>query len=157
MSERALKDLNISQSADLENGKDNSVKPCITKPVLNGNKCANKEEKVPSACQDAVTNGNEAVIADVEYIDSENLVDLPDVNGALSVWHWFAYYDILLDRWVSLCLLDLVRAEFNRFYFVFQQTLAKRLDSKDWVMTCEALNNVRQLAMYHKERLLELL
>ncbi|XP_066331014.1 uncharacterized protein [Miscanthus floridulus] len=120
MSERALKDLNISQSADLENGKDNSVKPCITKPMLNGNKCANKEEKAPSACQDAVTNGNEAVIADVEYIDSENLVDLPDVNGALS-------------------------------------TLAKRLDSKDWVMTCEALNNVRQLAMYHKERLQELL
>ncbi|KAL5662643.1 hypothetical protein ACJX0J_029768 [Zea mays] len=36
-------------------------------------------------------------------------------------------------------------------------TLVKRLDSKDWVMTCEALNNVRQLAMYHKERLQELL
>jgi len=68
----------------------------------------------------------------------------------------FHIYDILLDRWVSLCLLVVVRAEFYRFYF-FQQTLAKRLDSKDWVMTCEALNNVRQLAMYHKERLQELL
>jgi hypothetical protein len=72
-------------------------------------------------------------------------------------------YIILLDRWISLCfftsslcLLVLVRAEFYRFYFT-QQTLAKRLDSKDWVMTCEALNNVRQLAMYHKERLQELL
>jgi hypothetical protein len=85
MSGRALKDLNVSQSADLENGKDNSVKSCITKPVLNGNKCANKEEKAPSACHDAVTNGNAAAIADVEYIDSENLVDLPDVDAALSV------------------------------------------------------------------------
>ncbi|PWZ29557.1 hypothetical protein Zm00014a_024333 [Zea mays] len=84
MSGRALKDLNVSQSADLENGKDNSVKSCITKPVLNGNKCANKEEKAPSACHDAVTNGNAAAIADVEYIDSENLVDLPDVDAALS-------------------------------------------------------------------------
>jgi len=26
-------------------------------------------------------------------------------------------YDILLDRWVSLCLLVVVRAEFYRFYF----------------------------------------
>ncbi|KAG8048081.1 hypothetical protein GUJ93_ZPchr0008g12557 [Zizania palustris] len=34
-------------------------------------------------------------------------------------------------------------------------TLAARLDSKDWVMTCEALNNVRQLAIYHKEILQE--
>jgi hypothetical protein len=70
MSERALKDLNISQLVDLKNGKDNSVKSCITKPVLNGNKCANKEEKAPSACEDAVTNGNEAVTAYAEYIDS---------------------------------------------------------------------------------------
>ncbi|RCV32024.1 hypothetical protein SETIT_6G225000v2 [Setaria italica] len=120
MSASALKDLNISQPADLENGKDRSMKSCISKPVLNGSKCANKEENAPSACPDAVTNGNEAGNADVEYIDSENLVDLPDADATLS-------------------------------------TLVKRLDSKDWVMTCEALNNVRQLAIYHKERLQELL
>ncbi|XP_066363355.1 uncharacterized protein [Miscanthus floridulus] len=120
MSASALKDLNISQSTDVENRKDNSVKSCISKPVLNGNNCANKEENSLSACPDTVTNGNAAGNADVEYIDSENLVDLPDVDAALS-------------------------------------TLVKRLDSKDWVMTCEALNNVRQLAMYHKERLQELL
>ena len=41
--------------------------------------------------------------------------------------------------------------------FCFLQTLLARLDSKDWVKTCEALNNVRQLAIYHKERLQELL
>ncbi|CAO2207398.1 unnamed protein product [Urochloa humidicola] len=108
MSASALKDLNISQPEDLEKGKDISTKSCISKPVLNGSKCASKEENAASACPDAVTNGNEAVIADVEYIDSENLVDLPDVDATLS-------------------------------------TLVKRLDSKDWIMTCEALNNVRQL------------
>jgi hypothetical protein len=48
---KVLKDLNMSQSVDLKNGKDNSVKSCITKPVLNGNKCSNKEEKAPSACK----------------------------------------------------------------------------------------------------------
>jgi hypothetical protein len=82
MSERPLKDLNISQSVDLGKGEDNSVN-CITKPALNGK----KEENALSAFQDSVTNGNTVV----EYIASENLADLPDVNAALSVWHWFAY------------------------------------------------------------------
>lgn len=91
MSASTLKDLNISQSTDLENGKDNSVKSCISKPVLNGNKCAIKEENSLSACPDAVTNGNAAGNADVEYIDSENLVDVPDVDAVLSVWHSFPY------------------------------------------------------------------
>jgi hypothetical protein len=44
-----------------------------------------------SACPDAMTNGNAAGNADVEYVDSENLVDLPDVDAVLSVWHLFAY------------------------------------------------------------------
>uniref|UniRef100_A0ACD5Y7W0 Uncharacterized protein n=1 Tax=Avena sativa TaxID=4498 RepID=A0ACD5Y7W0_AVESA len=89
------------------------------KPVLNGNKCVKKEENALPACPD-VTNGCEAGVVDVEYIDSENLTDLPDVDTSLS-------------------------------------SLLARLDSKDWVKTCEALNNVRQLAIYHKEKLQELL
>ncbi|XP_077222745.1 uncharacterized protein LOC143856425 [Tasmannia lanceolata] len=36
-------------------------------------------------------------------------------------------------------------------------TLLARLDSKDWVMVCEALNHVRQLSIYHKETMLEIL
>ncbi|XP_015695990.1 uncharacterized protein LOC102702588 isoform X2 [Oryza brachyantha] len=112
MSDSVLKDLNLAQSAELEKPKDSSAKSCITKPVLN--------ENAPPACPDAVTNGCEAGNADVEYIDSENLTDLPDAGATLG-------------------------------------TLVARLDSKDWVMTCEALNNVRQLAIYHKDRLQELL
>ncbi|KAI0488928.1 hypothetical protein KFK09_028767 [Dendrobium nobile] len=36
-------------------------------------------------------------------------------------------------------------------------TLLARLDSKDWVSVCEALNNVRQLSVYHKEKLIDFL
>jgi hypothetical protein len=85
MSASALKDLNISQSAELEKGKDSSVKSCTNRLVANGNKSVNKEENAPPACTDAVTNGNKAAIVDVEYIDSENLIDLPDVDATLSV------------------------------------------------------------------------
>ena len=98
MSASALKDLNISQSADLEKGKDNSVKSCVSKPVLNGSKCASKEENALSACPDTGANGNEAGTVDVEYINSENLVDLPDVDATLSVWHCLLIGDILLDE-----------------------------------------------------------
>ena len=91
MSVNMLKDLNVPQSAELEKTKDNSVKSCITKPVLNSNRCVNKEENAPPACPDAatnaVTNGCESGNTDVEYIDSENLADLPDVDASLSVCH----------------------------------------------------------------------
>jgi hypothetical protein len=53
-------------------------------------------------------------------------------------------------------MVGVVRAGTYHFLFL-QQTLVQRLESKDWVMTCEALNIVRQLAKYHKERLRELL
>ncbi|CAA7409711.1 unnamed protein product [Spirodela intermedia] len=36
-------------------------------------------------------------------------------------------------------------------------TLLVRLESKDWVLLCESLNNVRQIAIYHKEKLLDML
>ncbi|XP_047093886.1 uncharacterized protein LOC124706183 isoform X2 [Lolium rigidum] len=119
MSDSALQDLKSAQPAGLEKSKDSSVEPCNAKPVLNGSKCVKKEEKALPECPD-VTNGCDVAAVDVEYIDSENLTDLPDVVASLS-------------------------------------TLLARLESKDWVKTCEALNNVRQLAIYHKERLQELL
>ena len=86
MSDNALQDLNSAQSVELEKSKDSSVEPCNTKPVLNGNKCVKKEEKALPECPD-VTNGCEAGVVDVEYIDSENLTDLPDVETSLSVCH----------------------------------------------------------------------
>lgn len=87
MSDSALKDLNLAQSAELEKTKDSSAKSCITKPVLNGNKCNNTEENAPPVLPDAVTNGCEAGNADVEYIDSESLTELEDAGATLSVCH----------------------------------------------------------------------
>jgi hypothetical protein len=91
MSASALKDLDISQSAELEKGGDSSVKSCTNRPVPNGNKCGNKEGNASPACPDAVTNGNEAATIDVEYIDSEDLVDLLDVDAPLSVCCYFLF------------------------------------------------------------------
>jgi hypothetical protein len=54
--------------------------------MLNGNTCVKKEEKALPACPD-VTNGCDAAVVDVEYIDSENLTDLPDVDASLNVCH----------------------------------------------------------------------
>lgn len=36
-------------------------------------------------------------------------------------------------------------------------TLLERLDSKDWLQVCEAINNMRQLSIYHKASLLPFL
>jgi hypothetical protein len=86
MSDSASQDLNSAQPVELEKSKDSSVEPCNTKPVLNGNTCVKKEEKALPACPD-VTNGCDAAVVDVEYIDSENLTDLPDVDTSLNVRH----------------------------------------------------------------------
>jgi hypothetical protein len=83
MSDSASQDLKSAQPVELEKSKDSSVEPCNTKPVLNGNACVKKEEK---ALPD-VTNGCDAAVVDVEYIDSENLTDLPDVDTSLNVRH----------------------------------------------------------------------
>ncbi|GMP29212.1 hypothetical protein CsSME_00004418 [Camellia sinensis var. sinensis] len=37
------------------------------------------------------------------------------------------------------------------------KTLLARLDSKDWVLVCEALNNVRQLSRFHRETIVSML
>lgn len=120
MSGKALRDLNVLPVPGLERKTDGSSKGSFIKPYIgNSNekvdKCLNKVSEASLG-----NNGMEAGNSEVEYIDSENLTDLPDVDSSLN-------------------------------------TLLTRLDSKDWVLICEALNNVRQLAIYHKEKLLEML
>lgn len=48
-------------------------------------------------------------------------------------------------------LKDLADADINLI------TLLDRLDSKDWIVVCEALNHVRQLSIFHKEAMLPML
>ncbi|KAH7660148.1 CLASP N-terminal domain-containing protein [Dioscorea alata] len=125
MSGQALRDLNVLPPSELDKKPDASVKGkvCIGNIVENHE----KKTKVPTTVSDSSLNdaglGNNVIEAgnlEVEYIDSENLTDLQDVDACLS-------------------------------------TLLARLDSKEWVSICEALNNVRQLSLYHKERMIEML
>lgn len=64
----------------------------------------------------ALVSGTEAATAEVEYIESENLDDVEDVDTSLEI-------------------------------------LLSGLESKDWVVVCGALNNVRRFSLFHKELL----
>ncbi|KAL6135757.1 hypothetical protein ACLB2K_067983 [Fragaria x ananassa] len=120
----ALRDLNTIPGSERKN--ESCSKGVITKPFA-GNVTANHEEcqkKISVSLGAPSTNGEEVVNAvdvantEVEYIDSENLNDVEDVDLSL-------------------------------------KTLLTRLDSKDWVLLCEALNTVRRLSIFHKETMLE--
>ncbi|KAJ7970871.1 ARM repeat superfamily protein [Quillaja saponaria] len=123
MSEKALRDLNTIP------GTERKIESSLTKVYVdNGNK--NTEECQKKNCSSLVSppsNGNQTVnpgietgITEVEYIESENLNDLEDIDKSL-------------------------------------KTLLAGLDSKDWVLVCEALNNVRRLSIFHKEAILNML
>lgn len=130
MSETALKDLNTIPST--ERKSEGSGKACLTKPPVdnvNGNTEECQKKKNCSSLVSPHVNGNQAVPDDsvveigtveVEYIESENLNDLEDVDTCL-------------------------------------KTLVAGLDSKDWVLVCDTLNNVRRLSIFHKEAMLDIL
>ncbi|KAH0696722.1 hypothetical protein KY290_014121 [Solanum tuberosum] len=67
-----------------------------------------------------VNSGVELGTLEVEYIESENLKDVEDVD---------------------MCL----------------KTLLGGLESKDWVLVCEALNDVQRLSKFHREAMLDIL
>ncbi|CAL9128969.1 unnamed protein product [Musa acuminata var. zebrina] len=127
MSGKTLGDLNVHPATGFDKntalGKGSLTKSHIENINDNGPELQKKSSSpfsAPINIGDAGSNGLETGNTEVEYIESENLADLPDVD-----------------------------ASFN--------TLLARLDSKDWVSVCEALNNVRQLSIYYKERLLEII
>lgn len=79
MSDSALKDLNVVPPSE---GK-------IAKTVLQkGNGCnaitANNNLQLNE--KEALSNEPEAVIIDVEYIESENLTEIADVDSCMTVW-----------------------------------------------------------------------
>lgn len=95
MSEKALRDLNTIPGT--ERKSEGSSKACLTKPSVD-NAGENIEEwqtkKNCSPLASPHVNGNQAVtansgveigIAEVEYIESENLNDLEDVDTCLKV------------------------------------------------------------------------
>ncbi|GLJ28642.1 hypothetical protein SUGI_0564420 [Cryptomeria japonica] len=130
MSGKALRDHNASPLLDRKAGS--SSKGSIGKSLSGNNnenidmQSSNNSNQDPAAAKtfsgaaklmDAVP---EVVCPEIEYLESENLNDLEDVDAHLA-------------------------------------TLLERLDSKDWVMVCEALTHVRQLSIFHKEAMLPIL
>ena len=55
------------------------------------------------------------------------------------------------DIWsLTFCVMSVL------FCLIFQ-TLLAGLESKDWVLVCEALNNVRRISIFHKDAMLDIL
>ncbi|URE21862.1 CLASP N terminal [Musa troglodytarum] len=137
MSGKALGDLNVHPAAGFDKstalGKGSLTKSYIENINDNGPELQKKSSSpfsAPINIGDAGSNGLETGNTEVEYIESENLADLPDVD---------AIYQHIRHGYTEV------------------HTLLARLDSKDWVSVCEALNNVRQLSIYYRERLLEII
>lgn len=86
MSENALRDLNNIPGSERKN--ESSSKGSITKPLV-GN--ANEECKKKSLVSPAVNGGEisnpvvETINSEIEYVESENLNDLEDVDSSLKV------------------------------------------------------------------------
>ncbi|XP_043724589.1 uncharacterized protein LOC122671447 [Telopea speciosissima] len=108
----------------LGDGKEGFPKAYIEKCNENLDKCQRRDPgslaSTPSNEGEYVNSGTDVGVSEVEYIESENLNDLEDVDTIL-------------------------------------KTLLSGLDSKDWVLVCEALNNVRRLSIFHKEAMLDML
>ncbi|PKA59138.1 endoribonuclease Dicer [Apostasia shenzhenica] len=127
MSTNALRDLNGPAVPELEKKNENSSKGNFIKVTLeNNSEILGKFQNLSSSSVtlqngSGVESNGEIGNVEVEYVETENLVDL-----------------LLVDETVNV-------------------TLLARLDSKDWVSVCEALNNVRQLSFYHMEKLTDML
>ncbi|KAJ9562563.1 hypothetical protein OSB04_007723 [Centaurea solstitialis] len=127
MSETALRDLNLLPKSETTN--DSSTKDVLAKPFVEqtNEKVGGKQRKSIISLDEPTANGTEiesssaeGVAAEVEYIESEKLDDLEDVDKSLRI-------------------------------------LLANLETKDWVLLCETLNNVRRFSIYHKETLQEIL
>ncbi|XP_043707719.1 uncharacterized protein LOC122657035 [Telopea speciosissima] len=127
MSGNTLRDLNTL--AGSEKKIESSRKGGFQKAYIeNGNENLDKwKQKFPSSLAstpikdcETMNTGTEVGVSELEYIESEHLTDLEDVDTIL-------------------------------------KTLLAGLDSKDWILVCEALNNVRRLSIFHEEAMLEML
>ncbi|KAK8716100.1 hypothetical protein V6N13_043419 [Hibiscus sabdariffa] len=113
----------IPASVQINGGETENVqlKKIPASVQINGGETENVQLKeIPASVQinggETVNVGVEVANSEVEYIESENLSDLEDVDT---------------------CLKNLLLG----------------LDSKDWILVVEALNNVRRLSIFHKERM----
>lgn len=94
MSGKALRDLNVLPSSGLDKNSDISGKGSLAKSYIenindNGHELQKKNCPLFSATLNKVdivkSNGLETVNTEVEYIDSENLADIADVDASFNV------------------------------------------------------------------------
>ncbi|KAG0498269.1 hypothetical protein HPP92_002576 [Vanilla planifolia] len=128
MSTNALKDLNLLPVSELEKKIENPSKGNFPKSIL----------------QNCVDN--------FAYSKNANSASLPSttMNGSVVESNGADGGTMEVEYVETERLTDLPSVETTL------DTLMVRLDSKDWVTVCEALNNVRQLSIYHKEKLVAL-
>ncbi|XP_030530818.1 uncharacterized protein LOC115741194 [Rhodamnia argentea] len=126
MSQKALRDLNALPGSErkIESAnKGNLMKPISEITNENTEEWHRKNDaslaSTPASENGAAKSGNEVVNVEIEYIDSEDLNGLEDVDMTI-------------------------------------KTILAGLDSKDWVLVCGTLNNVRRLSLFHKEAMLEM-
>ncbi|CAN4082469.1 unnamed protein product [Withania somnifera] len=127
MSEEAARDLFAQPEAGKNNeiSSNGSILVTGVESIDNNHKDIEREKPAlpvgPALNGDSEVNtGAELGNSEVEYIVSENLNDVEDVDTSL-------------------------------------KTLLTGLDSKDWVLVCEALNDVRRLSLFHKEAMVDML
>lgn len=127
MSEKALKDLNTLPEAERNNetfSNGNFTKARHENIGENLGEGLRKNDasivETPLMTNGAAKCGPDVGVIEVEYVESENLFDVEDVDMSL-------------------------------------KTILPGLDSKDWVLVCEALNNVRRLSLFHKKLMLDML
>ncbi|KAK9071703.1 hypothetical protein SSX86_008132 [Deinandra increscens subsp. villosa] len=107
MSETAIRDHLLSKSEKISESSSNII---FAKPYI-------EHSNEPAVCVDETAHREvEVMIAEVEYIESEKLDDIEDVEKSVKM-------------------------------------LIPGLESIDWIMLCETLNNVRRFSIYHKEAL----
>ncbi|KAK4782188.1 hypothetical protein SAY86_016290 [Trapa natans] len=126
MSEKALREHNVLSESERKNESTNKgslMNNCTENGTENLQGCQKKSHAslVPSIADgDHPTNGGgEVGTLEIEYIESEDLTDVKDVDAAL-------------------------------------KSISAGLESKDWLLVCDTLNNVRRLALYHKEVMLDM-
>ncbi|KAG6391817.1 hypothetical protein SASPL_149577 [Salvia splendens] len=150
MSEIAVRDNNVPDSQRINGGFSNGK---VVKAQVEG-VSENSEEMqrkgmaavVGTSAKIDETENSEAVVTsiEVEYIESEDLKDVEDVDDCLKV---MAFSTTLYGQ-CQYCVSVEVK---------YRDALLSGLGSKDWVTVCDALNNVRRLSIFHKEAIVSML
>lgn len=106
-----------------------------------------EEGSLPKSCTESTSgNGvlNKRESKDPPSLSAASLNEFGVSNGVEAA-------NLEVEYIESENLKDLVSAD------ACLSTLLARLNLKEWILTCEALNNVRQLSIYHREKLLDML